>query len=219
MKKRAIAVLVTLASADVAPHDDARHAEECLAGVKLDCVVSSEWSVAPNFGFGACSTTCGQGQSTRVRTIVHDACNDGKPCPRLTQTEECMVGVCQCTAVHCKYETHVCTTTDMWKDSDGSTGGARSYYDSGAVVTGYDDATATNPGHHLITGIGVGTFTASSYTSAADLHSGSAQCDASDPLRVYHPKGGAVLPSKNGRAPPHAPGPSQAPPSGVTRLS
>jgi hypothetical protein len=36
----------------------------------------------PNFGFGACSTTCGQGQSTRVRTIVHDACNDGKPCPR-----------------------------------------------------------------------------------------------------------------------------------------
>jgi hypothetical protein len=108
----AVLLAALASSAEVAPHDDARHAEECLAGTKLDCVVSSEWSVPPSFGFSACSTTCGQGLSTRIRSIIHDACNGGQVCPALSESVECMHQVCTCDTVACKYETHSCTTSN-----------------------------------------------------------------------------------------------------------
>jgi hypothetical protein len=82
--------------------DAVRFAEECGAGRTVDCTVTSEWSTPPNFGFGPCSTTCGQGTSTRTRSVIHAACNNGKPCPPLTQTDECMARVCECEDVHCK---------------------------------------------------------------------------------------------------------------------
>jgi hypothetical protein len=95
-----------------------------------------------------------------------------------------MERVCDCATVHCQYESHVCTTTEMWQNHDHTTGGVRTPYDSGGIITGYDDATATNPGHHLIAGMGVGTQ--HGVKTSDDFHSGSAQCDASDSLRVYH---------------------------------
>jgi hypothetical protein len=109
--KRASSVLAFLAgltatgAIPAALHDAAEHAKQCAAGIVRNCTVDSTWSdSSTNFGFGACSTTCGQGIATRARDVLHIACNGGKPCPPLTQSEECMVAVCDCAKVRCKWE-------------------------------------------------------------------------------------------------------------------
>ena len=107
----ALALLAALCSASgeaMAPHDAELHAKQCAAGVVTDCVVDSSWSAPPHYGYGACSMSCGQGISTRARTIVHPACNSGKPCPALVQTEDCMEHVCTCSHVSCDYTDHTC---------------------------------------------------------------------------------------------------------------
>lgn len=104
----ALAVLAALSATSAIPaalHDAAEHGKQCAAMILRDCTVDSTWSdVASNFGFGACSTTCGQGTATRTRAVLHSACNGGAPCPPLTQSEECMVAVCDCAKVRCKFE-------------------------------------------------------------------------------------------------------------------
>jgi hypothetical protein len=82
--------------------DAARHTEECAAGSAVDCTVDSSWSVPPAFGWSPCSVTCGQGQTSRSRSVLGAACNGGTPCPVLTQMEECMDHVCPCHRVSCK---------------------------------------------------------------------------------------------------------------------
>ena len=73
---------LALIAATAADPNDVYYAEACAAGIKVDCVVSPGWSVGPSFGFGACSTTCGQGVSTRTRSVIHAGCNSGAACPR-----------------------------------------------------------------------------------------------------------------------------------------
>lgn len=66
------------------------NSEDCSL-YKCDCFVSP-WSA-----WGACSSSCGVGTSSRSRTILRSPDNNGKPCPELTQSQTCQVpGVTDC---------------------------------------------------------------------------------------------------------------------------
>ncbi|KAK6590910.1 TSP1 domain-containing TSP10 precursor [Cryptosporidium xiaoi] len=56
--------------------------------IPTDCIVS-EWSQ-----WSTCSVTCETGKSTRERTIIQEALNDGEECPtELSQVQDCTVDV------------------------------------------------------------------------------------------------------------------------------
>jgi hypothetical protein len=93
MKMKSFTVLALLVACGLAAeeadmavrqHDFAYYQDLCDTFMPVNCVVTTAWA------FGPCSTHCGQGTSTRSRTVIHDACNGGLPCPLLVQTEECM---------------------------------------------------------------------------------------------------------------------------------
>ena len=67
---------------------------KCAQGLPVDCVVSTEWS------WGSCSSECGEGTSARTRTVTVEPCNDGQPCPPLSQSTDCMNRACDCDKVH-----------------------------------------------------------------------------------------------------------------------
>uniref|UniRef100_A0AAQ4R7R8 Thrombospondin type-1 domain-containing protein 7A n=1 Tax=Gasterosteus aculeatus aculeatus TaxID=481459 RepID=A0AAQ4R7R8_GASAC len=64
--------------------------ESCVVDCPVNCILS-EWS-----SWAECSHTCGnQGQSVRSRRILHEAHEEGRPCPlQLTQTKPCPIRPC-----------------------------------------------------------------------------------------------------------------------------
>jgi hypothetical protein len=210
---KSLSVLVSLSSltlrfvgaeeAAVLPHDAAEHAKQCAAGVNVDCVVDSSWSVPPNYGYnGACSTTCGQGVTTRTaRTVIHGACNAGKPCPALTETVECMEKVCACEIVRCKYENHTCTdySNDNWNGLLYHSVDSWVHDTHGRVVDYYADKNGGSYDRrnrpHVDTNAQVlhdgeyGAGSADGDAITVDYHNETSRCGVHESVRVYHKRG------------------------------
>jgi hypothetical protein len=104
---------------ELLPTDIRQRNAACASNQPVDCQVDSTWSSPPDYGFGSCSETCGQGSATRARQVIFDECNGGLACPALSQTEECMSRVCECEKVICKFENSTCTTyANTWGNAD-----------------------------------------------------------------------------------------------------
>jgi hypothetical protein len=75
----------------------------------VDCVVSS-WS-----DWGKCSKDCGEGISTRSRTVITPSANGGAQCPSLAETQTCNTQACP---VNC-----VVSDWSDWSSCDKTCGG------------------------------------------------------------------------------------------------